>query len=163
MKKSFTLIELLIAVILLLFIFGAMTNLVNSLKRSDRLLKKRIENKQEYLIKTLYYDIVNSDFVKIKRINSNIDEIFMQTTNSLYKMYKPYVKWVVYDDMLIRAESADDFKSEVFTLDNFLKNVKIFKIYKKNGKFLVFVNNKFFEFIKGKYETNNSNSTPKAN
>jgi len=163
MKKSFTFIELLISIILLMFIFSAVVNITDSLKKSNSILEKKIENIDEYVIKTLYYDVMNATSLKITHKSSNIDELYLQTSNSLYKIYMPYVKWVVYDNMLIRAESADDFKSEVYTLDNFLKNVKIFKIYKKNGKFLVFINEKFFEFSKGKDETNNSKSKSKTN
>ncbi|WP_457562464.1 PulJ/GspJ family protein [Caminibacter pacificus] len=147
MRKSFTLLEVLISTLLLAFVFVAMSNILTSLKRTESILQSKKEDKNDYLIKTLYYDIINADEINVsKTANPKIDTITLRTFNSLYKIPKPYVKWVVYKGALIRAESVDNFKENVGTIDKFAKNVKIFKIYKKDGKFLIFVNNKFFEF-----------------
>jgi len=158
MKKSFTLIEVLISVLILSFVFLAMDNILQMLKRTDDTLRSRVENLNEYMIKTLYYDLINAREVNVTSKSRDIDEIDIKTRNSLYEIPEPYVRWKVYKGMLIRIESPVPITSdkEYYTLDNFAKNVKIFKIYRKDEKYLVFVNKKFFEFLKGYDEVKNT-------
>jgi len=148
MKKSFTLLEVLISTVILAFVFVAISSVITSLKRTQSTLASRLDDKKEYLIKTLYYDLANASEINItKTDNPETDELFLITKNSLYKIPMPYVKWIVRGGDLIRAESVDDFnETEIFTIDKFAKNVKIFKIYKNNNKYLIFINREFFEF-----------------
>jgi hypothetical protein len=150
MKKSFTLLELLISAMLLVFIFSAISNVINSLKISNKVFNQ----KKNYLIRVLYYDILNATYINIKHITPDIDEVELITSNTLYNYANPKVIWYVKGGNLIRLEKIKE-KEMYYTLDSFQRNVKIFKIYRKNGKFLVFVNNKFFEFIKDFNESKN--------
>jgi len=66
-----------------------------------------------------------------------------------------YVLWVVKNGSLYRIESKDVINLPgVFKyFDRFSKNVKIFKVYEKKGKYFVFLKDKktrYFEFVKGK-------------
>ena len=151
MKKSFTLLEVLISTLILAFVFVAISNVINSLKTTKDTLKSKIEDKSDYLIKALYYDILNASEVNITNDGPDFVKLKLHTSNSLYKIPKPYVLWVVNRGDLIRIESPTPITSDkdYYTLDNFAKNVKIFKIYKKDKKYLIVVNKKFFEFYKG--------------
>jgi len=151
MKKSFTLIEILISTLILSFVFIAISNILSSLKLTNKTLLGKVENKEEYLVKALYYDILNAKSIKVLHSqNPKIDLIKLTTTNSLYGYSKPFVMWIVARGNLIRVESIEKNPAKYVTLDNFAKNIKIFKVYKKDGKYLVFINKKFFEFFKGK-------------
>jgi hypothetical protein len=158
MKKSFTVIELILAVIILSILILAMNNIIINLKSTKNFLKNylRKTNKSELLIKTLYYDILNATSIKvIHSINSDYDRVYLQTQNSLYHLIFPYVIWYVSKNKntLIRIESPFKIKlpdENAFFLDKFQQNVKIFKIYKKNGKDLIFIEAKkpfYFEMI----------------
>jgi prepilin-type N-terminal cleavage/methylation domain-containing protein len=158
MKKAFTLIELMIAVIILSILILAMNNIIVNLKSTKDFLKVYLQkqNKDELLIKTLYYDILNATSIKIiHSINSNYDRLYLQTNNSLYWLIEPYVVWYVSKNKnsLIRIESPFEIKlpnENAFFLDKFKENVKIFRIFKKGGKDLIFIKAKkpiYFEMI----------------
>jgi prepilin-type N-terminal cleavage/methylation domain-containing protein len=158
MKKAFTLIELMIAVIILSILILAMNNIIVNLKSTKDFLKVYLQkqNKDELLIKTLYYDILNATSIKIiHSINSNYDRLYLQTNNSLYRLIEPYVVWYVSKNKnsLIRIESPFEIKlpnENAFFLDKFKENVKIFRIFKKGGKDLIFIKAKkpiYFEMI----------------
>ena len=132
MKKSFTLLELLISTMLLVFIFSAVSNVINSLKISNKVFNQ----KRDYLVRVLYYDLLNAEYINIKHITPDIDEVELITSNTLYNYTNPKVIWYVKRGNLIRLEKIKE-KEIYYTLDSFQRNVKIFKIYRKNGKFLV--------------------------
>ncbi|MEO1924171.1 MAG: type II secretion system protein, partial [Nautiliaceae bacterium] len=99
MKKSFTLVEILISIGILSVLFLAMSNVISGLKISKTTLKAAYENssKEELFIKTLYGDIINAKEIKIQHShnNKNYDILFLHTKNSLYKNIYPYVIWYV--------------------------------------------------------------------
>jgi prepilin-type N-terminal cleavage/methylation domain-containing protein len=158
MKKSFTLIELILAIIIISILILAMNNIIINLKSTKDFLNKILQknNSKELLIKTLYYDILNATSIKvIPSIDSDYDRVYLQTQNSLYHLIFPYVIWYVSKNKntLIRIESPFKIKlpdENAFFLDKFQQNVKIFKIIRKNGKNLVFIEAKkpiYFEMI----------------
>lgn len=158
MKKAFTLIELMIAVIILSILILTMNNIIVNLKSTKDFLKRYLQkqDKNELLVKTFYYDILNATSIKIiHSINSNYDRLYLQTNNSLYRLIMPYVVWYVSKNKnsLIRIESPFKIKllnENVFFLDKFKENVKIFRIFKKGGKDLIFIKDKkpiYFEMI----------------
>jgi hypothetical protein len=152
MRRAFTLLELVISVTLTLFLFVVMINVINSLKNTE----KSLNIKKDYFIKTIYYDIMNAKKISIvKGLDNNFNRIYLKTANSLYGFIEPYVLWVVKGRNLYRIESKDviNLPGEFKHFDEFSKNVKIFRVYEKKGKYLVFLKDKkdrYFEFVKGK-------------
>ena len=155
MKKSFTLIELLLSIVILSIMFLGVSNVIKELNKSknimDRLYDKNINSNLVY--KVLYNDLLNSSNIKISN-SKNYSNIIFQTTNSLYKIPKPYVMWYVSKNQnsLMRLESPSDINLSnlnYYYLDKFLENVKIFKIYLNNNKKFVFIKSDktiYFEF-----------------
>ena len=157
MKKSFTLIEIMIALMIVSILFLAMNGLISNLKITKKVLDRKYfnEKRKELLIKVLYNDILNATSFRILHSrNSNYDRLYLTTSNSLYNLINPNVLWYVSKNKntLIRVESP--FKIvlpnyKLFFLDKFLDGVKIFKIYSKKSKYLVVLKLKkafYFEF-----------------
>jgi len=147
MKKSFTLIEVMISIvifsILVLFMSKVVTSLNISLNTINDKYKK--ENKKSLLVKTLYNDILAKRNIKIKN-SKNYSIVYIQTSNSLYNIPMPYVIWYVSkkDNALMRLESSKKTTLPIniendFYLDKFTSNVEIFQIYQKKDKFFVFI------------------------
>jgi len=157
MKKSFTLIELLISVVILSILFLALSNVTAYLTTGSEFINKKtseITSKNSYL-KVLYYDILNAEDIDITQ-KKNYSVIKIRTSNSLYFIAQPYVMWYVSKkgNTLMRLESPQKFdeQSKHFYLDKFEQNVKIFKLYKKDGKYFVYVKTDkpvYFEMYKG--------------
>ena len=158
MKKSFTLIEILLSLIILSILFLAMNNVLNGLKITKKILNNYYISQKlnELLIKTLYADLLNATSIKIIHSkNSDYDRIYMTTSNSLYHLIYPNVLWYVSknNNTLIRVESPFNINlpnNKLFFLDKFDSNVKLFKIYRKDGKDLIIIkSNKpiYFEII----------------
>jgi len=154
MKKAFTLIEIMLAIIILSILFLAINEVINNLKITYKTLTtlQKKEKQKELLIKTLYYDLINANSILIKHSSKNFDEVYINTKNSLYRLINPYVIWYVSkkNNTLIRIENPKKItlpKYKTFFLDKFNENTKLFKIYKNKDKFLVFIDKKYFEFL----------------
>lgn len=177
MKKAFTLIELMLAIIILSILILAMNNIIVNLKSTRDFLNSYLkeENKNTIFIKTLYYDILNATSIKvIHSFDSKYDRLYLHTNNSLYSLISPYVVWYVSKrkNALIRIESPFNIKlpnENAFFLDKFKENIKRFKIFRKNGKDLIFIDaarpiyfemiDKYFSFNVEKNSTASKNST----
>ena len=162
MKKSFTLIEIIISVLIFSVLILALSSVINNLKKTKNIIESvyKKQNSKELLIKTLYYDIINSsEFKIIKTKNSNIDRLYLKTSNSLYNLINPYVVWYISkkNRALIRIEYPFKIKfplNKVFYIDKFEEGVKIFKVYEKKGKIFIFIKNKkpvYFEIVNKDY------------
>jgi len=147
MKKAFTLIEILLALIILSILFLAMNSVIRGLKTTSGVLNEYYlkQKEKELFIKVLYADILNATSMKILHSkNSDYDRLYLITSNSLYNLTFPYVVWYVSKNRntLIRVESPYKIKlpsDNLFFLDKFKTNVKLFKIYTKEGKDLIVV------------------------
>ena len=159
MKKSFTLIEIIISVMILSILFLAMSGVIKNLKITKEILEKNFvkSSQKDLMIKTLYYDLLNAESLKIIHSqNSDYDRIYLRTSNSLYRLIYPYVLWYVSKNKntLIRVESPYKIRlpnDNLFFSDKFDKNIKIFKIYKNKNKILIFIKTKeplYFEVFK---------------
>jgi len=157
MKKAFTLIEVMISIVIFSILVLFMSKVVSSLNISLHSLDKTYQKnqKQNLLIKTLYADILNSKHIIIDNKNKNYSILFIQTSNSLYDIAMPYIVWYVSkkDKALMRLESSKEIHLPMDSgnLDLFDKNVKIFKVYKNNNKYFIFIKGKkelFFEILK---------------
>jgi prepilin-type N-terminal cleavage/methylation domain-containing protein len=159
MKKSFTLIEILISIAILSVLFLALSNVISYLSNSSLFIKHKYQHTEnsDRFLKVLYYDLLDADYINIKQ-SKNYSFVKMRTTNSLYRIPKPYVIWYVSKNgnSLMRLESPKDVnlsvEREYYYLDKFAQNVKIFKIYQKNGGYFVYFDNKkpiYYEMYKG--------------
>jgi len=176
MKKAFTLIEIILAIMILSILILALNHIIVNLKTTKEVLESVFdkEKENELFIKTLYYDFLNATNIKVKHSKtSDYDRIYLQTQNSLYDLTYPYVVWYVSkkDNTLIRIESPFKIKLpsyEAFFLDKFVNNVEIFRVFRKNGKDLIFIKAKkpiYFEIIDKDYGIvqKNNKKTSKEN
>jgi len=157
MKRSFTLLEMLIAISLFMFVYFVMTNILSDLELSKNFIKKKYEytSKEEKTLKTLYGDILNATYIKIVKRNKNFTTIYLRTTNSLYNLSYPFVVWYVTNkNNLIRVESINQqllpLKNTGYLYD--FGHVKIFRIFQNKDKFFIFYEKKkplYFELYKG--------------
>ncbi len=155
MKKSFTLLEVLISITISMFIFLAIFQTINSLKNTNKIFSEKIQNRNDMLVKTLYYDILNAKKMAITLTGDNdFNRLYLLTTNSLYG-YEGlvFVVWCVVGNNLVRIESNDliSIPGTYKNLDRFAKDVKIFKIYKNKDRYFIFIKAKkemFFEMEK---------------
>jgi len=139
MKKSFTLIELLISIALMGLIVTFLYKVIETLKINDRQISQKIDKNRhsQKELKLIFLDIFNSTDVKIKNISTNIDELNITTKNSLYENYLPQVIYKVDEEKnLIRVEKSHEDK---------LTKVKIFRVYKGKKGYLVYLNGEYFE------------------
>jgi len=157
MKKSFSLIELLISITIFSFVYLVMSNIITELKTSENFIKhnyKKFDYKEK-ILKTLYMDMLNATYFKIVKRNNTFSTIYLRTTNSLYNLSYPFVVWYVTGSgNLIRVESLNKRflpLEKIGYLYDFGK-VKIFRIYQNKNKFFVFYKHYkplYFEFYKG--------------
>jgi len=156
MKKSFTILELIIAIMIFSLVYLSMSNVIENLKNSESFIKTFYKQNSfnEKILKTLYLDLINSDNIKIVRRNQNFSTIYIHTTNSLYGLSSPFVVWYVTNSKnLIRIESIDKrllpIEKTGYLYD--FGKVKIFRIFQNKKKYFVFFKNikpLYFEFYK---------------
>lgn len=151
MRRSFTLMELLVATAIISIILIYLYQATNTMKISNDFYAKRSEKEllKEKLFFALYRDILQMErgSAQIKNEEKSFDTISVISKNSHYNMIYPYVGYYVSKDKtLLRLESLSNmnlpatlenltsFKSEVVA-----ENIELFRIYKKEKYFLVHV------------------------
>jgi type II secretory pathway component PulJ len=150
-KKSFTIIELLVAVIILSMIFVVSFGLFNEIKLSQKLSMKTLDSMidQELVIKMMYDDMLSTDINKSKKSTQKLDILTLnQSKNSMYNRPISWIKYQVDNGNLIRQE-ASNIKMKNSDNDILLKEVTIFKLFKSSNK----KNNDKLLFIKTKKDT----------
>jgi prepilin-type N-terminal cleavage/methylation domain-containing protein len=146
MKKAFTLIEILIATMLLSIVLLSLYSVLDVQRRSVGIIKASLDNslKQDKIIMTLYNDIYKSDGNFTLKKGERDTLCINATTNSLYGLGIAKVCWLVLKDgdSLTRIEGVDyklplKFEDRV-EADIVAKGVKLFDIYydKKSGNIL---------------------------
>jgi len=159
-RKAFTLIEVLIATVLLSIVLMGLYSVLDTQRRSVFTIKKNLDDaiKEDRAVMVLYNDILKSDGnITIKK--SQRDTLCInRTTNSLYGLDVAKVCWLVLKqkDTLSRVEGNDyslPLKLEdKVELDKVMQNVELFDITrdKKSGNILVVVaqqNKEPFSFL----------------
>ena len=147
MRKAFTLIEVLIATMLLAIVLTGLYSVLDTQRRSVKVIKENLDRsiEQDRAIMVLYQDILKSDGnITLKK--SERDTICMESTqNSLYGLDVAKVCWLVLKDgdSLARVE-GNNYKLPLglenrVEIDIVAKGVKLFDIYrdKKSGNYLV--------------------------
>ena len=147
MRKAFTLIEVLIATMLLAIVLTGLYSVLDTQRRSVKIIKKSLDKsvEQDRAVMVLYNDILKSDG-KISINKSERDTICIESTaNSLYGLDIAKVCWLVLKDgdSLARVE-GNDYKLPLglenrVEVDIVAKGVKLFDIYRdtKSGNYLV--------------------------
>jgi prepilin-type N-terminal cleavage/methylation domain-containing protein len=146
-KRAFTLIEVLIATLLLAIVLTGLYSVLDTQRRSVGIIKNSLDKsiEQDRAIMVLYNDILKSDGnITIKK--GERDTICIEkTTNSLYGLDLAKVCWLVLKekDTLTRVE-GNSYKlplglEDSVEVDIITKGVKLFDIYndKKSGNYLV--------------------------
>ena len=142
-KRSFTLIEVMISVVLMGIIISYLYGTLGGLRHSNMLLENRdkILSKDEVLLNLLNRDLLETKELKISGTKSLNYILELRTKNSLYNSNFVYVKWFLNIDsnLLIRAESTKKFKLPVLIdnlhfvkFDIFAENIEMFKVYKSS-------------------------------
>ncbi len=143
MRKAFTLIEMMISVVILSIIMLFLYESYAALNRSNSFYEKRVlEMKKEQLRKKsvfLDFSLALNETVNILNQERDEDVLYMQSSNSLYKRYNPYIAYIVKDKKLFRLESIQEFKEYPFSIDNnfqadFIGEVESFRVYKSAQK-----------------------------
>ncbi|MBN2815129.1 MAG: prepilin-type N-terminal cleavage/methylation domain-containing protein [Campylobacterales bacterium] len=136
MRKAFTLIEMMVATVILVVLMLFLYKSYGSLNRSNSLLSSESQKVQklEELKKTLFLDVTLAKKVVVQNESSQEDVLFLQTSHSLYRRFEPYVAYIVKEKKLYRLESLKEFKEYPLAADNEfvaeeLTEVKSFRIY----------------------------------
>ena len=147
MRRSFTLIELLISVGLLSLIIIFLYNSLDTLRRSNSFYEinlKKDESRHK-IFNTIYFDLLRADAgtIGIKAgYEKDFDILTLRSLNSLYMLERPYITYVVsrVENTLLRIESLFPIKLPLsYELENRVKIDKIaneFELFKffQDGK-----------------------------
>ena len=140
---------MMIAIVLFSLITLFLTSTLESLRVNSKILKEatKVSSKASKFLNVIQSDIQESINLKVIK-GDNYVSIEMQTTNSLYNMAAPFVKWFVNPKtkQLIRSESASNtlppFNHEDLTfvhLDLVLEHTKWFQAYRSKDLSSVFI------------------------
>ncbi len=139
MRKAFTLIEMMIAIVIFSVMVIFLYRSYGSLERSNAKYEK-IEKGMERFFKvkkTLFLDfsLAVENNITILNQDRNEDVVFVHTSNSLHNRFDPYVAYVVKEGVLYRIESLRPFREYPFGADTFgdvdkVASIKRFRVYK---------------------------------
>ncbi len=152
-RKAFTLIELMISIMILSIMMIFLYQSYASLNRSNKIYEKELALIKDEQIrkKILYVDLLLKLPNSMNVINQNKEEdvVFFQTSNSIHKMYNPYVAYIVKNSKLYRLESLKKFITYPLSVDNefiadYIGEVDSFRLYKnKKNSFSYLLNIEF--------------------
>ena len=144
LRKGFTLIELIIAIMILTIMMIFLYQSYAQLNLSNATLKKEVTqlSKIQKLKKAIYLDflliipssIKTQKSVIIQNRDTKEDAVFFQSSHSLHKRYNPYISYIVKNSRLYRLESLKKITSyelpadSEFSIDD-LGEVKNFRVY----------------------------------
>ncbi len=139
---AFTIMELLISVIIIGMIFTFSFQVFNYTKTNQNNINRSIQKNStdSMKIKLMYMDIVNmkKKFEINNKFNQDLDIIYLQTTNSMYKRDYSFVVYKVVDEKLYRVESSNKLRDDKFgmkkDIDMLFDEVEIFKVYEDTTK-----------------------------
>jgi prepilin-type N-terminal cleavage/methylation domain-containing protein len=138
MRKAFTLIELVVAIIILsilmLFLYQSYADL-NRVNQSYAKAAQRLK-KEGILKSTLYKDLIlaSKNSIIVAHIDKEYDFVSFMTKHSLHRRINPYVAYIVKGEVLYRLESLQQIKSveidrdRAFDIDK-IGAIKKFKLF----------------------------------
>jgi len=158
LRRSFTLIELLISVGLLSLIIIFLYNSLDMLRRSNSFYEinlKKDEGRHK-IFNTIYFDLLRADAgtISIKTGHEKeFDILSLRSLNSLHRLERPFITYVVsrIDNTLIRIESLFNIKLPLsYDLENSVKidkiaiDIELFKFFQdiKKENILVSIKHK---------------------
>jgi len=145
-KKSFTLVEVMISIVIIGIIVSYLYGTLGNLNRSNSLLANRDKGllKREIFLNLIRRDILEATKISIPPLKTSQNNILeLETKNSIYNSHFAYVKWFLNIDthQIIRAESIKSFslpvnieKIHFVRFDTFQDNVEEFRIYQSKDK-----------------------------
>lgn len=138
MRRSFTLIELLISIGLMFILFLFLYKTLDGSKTTKQFLSdKVVEQKQkERAAKILFLDLYSSTNVTKTSVDESLDELNISTTHSLYDDPSSMVSYSVKDEMLMRIEGEWE--------DN-ITHANLFRLYISAKGYLVYIDGDYFE------------------
>ena len=142
-RRAFTLIELMIAIVILsimmLFLYKSYANLNisnNNLKQETNHLLKI-----EKIKKIIYLDFLTALYhsTSITNREKNEDFVVLQTAHSIHQRFNPYITYIVKNKNLYRLESLKRFTEYDLPSDgefdiDYIGEVNSFRIYKSKEK-----------------------------
>jgi len=143
MKNSFTIIEMIISITILSIMMLFLYESYSSLNSSNTFYKQKLDSiKTEQLKKrVIFLDFTLAFGTTIKILNQDRKEdiLFLQSSNSIYKKYNPYVAYIVKESKLYRLESLKEFKSYPLEMDmdfsiECLGEVNSFRVYRSKNR-----------------------------
>lgn len=138
MRRAFTLIEMMIAIVIFSLIVVFLYKSYDVLRQSDRKYTAITKQMQHLwrIKKMLYLDfalLLKSD-VNVLHQETNEDVVLLQSSNSLHGRFYPYIAYVVKEGVLYRLESLRKltypFDAEVSADVDMVAKVKRFRVYK---------------------------------
>jgi prepilin-type N-terminal cleavage/methylation domain-containing protein len=150
-RRAFTLLEVLIALVLLGMIIPALFKSISLLTASNKQLEKHLRQMQTdtHIYETLYEDIAGSDG-NITLRSGDFDALCLhKSVHSLYALNDPTVCWVVLrgEKRLVRVEGYrlrfpfinERLRQESPVYVDSLFETEIFKVQRKNDRLLVVI------------------------
>jgi len=143
MRSAFTLVEMMIAIVLIAMMSLFMYNAGDQLRTTNTFFQKKevAAERESKLYKLLYMDLMQNLSAVDVNGTKEYDILSLRTENSIHDIARPYVVYVVTkknDDALIRIESNEPVPPLPFKDDDLYKvkvdlvarNVERFKVYK---------------------------------
>ncbi|MBA1437548.1 MAG: prepilin-type N-terminal cleavage/methylation domain-containing protein [Epsilonproteobacteria bacterium] len=141
MRKAFSLIELMIAIVLLSIIMVFLYKSYAELNLQRGVYVKKVDQIKhlQRIKKTIFLDITQAlDKLKITSEEKTIDLVSLQSSHSLHDRIHPYIRYLVREKKLYRLESLQPLhlplNSEDFFDADMLLEVKGFKVYESKNK-----------------------------
>ncbi len=140
--STFTIMELIVSVMIIGMIFVFSFQVFNYTKTNQNNINRSIKKNStdSMKIKLIYMDMVNTK-KKLEidnKFNQDLDIIYLQTTNSMYKRDYSFVVYKVVDAKLYRVESSNKLRDDKFgmkkDIDMLFDKVEIFKVYENTTK-----------------------------
>lgn len=136
-KGGFTILELLLAIVILVVIMLYLSSLFHVSHNTTSAIVKEAEGKkfEARIFELIYVDILEAGEV-LPTKGKNFDTLHIDDTRSFHGVQKPIVKWAVLkgDDKknyLVRAEGAKNFSfsdEHGFYLDKIAEDIESFKV-----------------------------------
>ncbi len=137
-KNAFTLIELLISVAILSLIMLFLYKSYADLNKTNQLYEQEV-SKLEYISRikqTLYLDLLlaKQKTLTVSHQDTKFDFVSFMTEHSLHRVIKPYIAYIVKENILYRVESSEEIKSveiprdQPYIIDK-VGSVEKFKLY----------------------------------
>lgn len=142
MRKAFTLIEMLIAITILSIMMLFLYKSYASLNNSNKFYKQEVDSIKTTQLKkrVMFLDFSLALLNKTTILNQDVkgDVVFLQSSNSLYQRFNPYIAYLVKDSKLYRLESSKEFRAYPIERENefvaeCLGDVNSFRVYKSKA------------------------------